>query len=102
MWLFGYFSVYISCINLTLCVFSTSSSHVGLPPSLSSPHFIHFLCLSQSLHLYQNFLYFSTLLFLRSELCFSNNCSHRFLPAFVAAAVLKQVLDAIWPASVFC
>lgn len=51
--------------------------------------------LSESFLLYQDFLYFFTLLSLRSELCLSNNSSPGFLPAFVAAAVSKQVVDAI-------
>lgn len=63
----------------------------SLPLGLSSnrpptPLLCGFLCL------YQDFLYFSTLLFPR---CFANNYSHGFLPAYVAAAVLKQVLVAI-------
>lgn len=100
-------SLFVSSMNLTSSVYFQLVAHMcpSLPASLhlSAPLTPSIsLCVSQSLHLYQDFLYFSTLLFLRSESCFSNNSSHSFLPAFVAAAVLKQVLDAIWSASVFC
>ncbi|CAB1433253.1 unnamed protein product [Pleuronectes platessa] len=48
-----------------------------------------------SLHMYQDFLYFSTLLSLRSQSCFSNDPSRGFLPAFCSSScVLKQVEDA--------
>lgn len=59
-------------------------------------------CLPLSSHLEQDFLCFSTLLSVHSESCFSNTSSHVSSQLFVAAAVLKQVLDAIWPASMFC
>ena len=86
-------------IWLPMCIssYQSASLHPSAPPRLHpSPS------LSQSLHLYQDFLYFPTLLSLRSEWCLSNSSSRGFLPAAVAAAVLKQVLDAIWPASVLC
>lgn len=72
-------------MNLTFCV----SCHPSLTGSASLP---------LSSHLQQDFLYFSTLLSVHSKLCFSNTSSHVSSPLFVAAAVLKQVLDAIWPA----
>lgn len=73
-----------------LYVFPQISCHPVLPASTS---------FSLSLLLEQDFLYFSTLLSVHSKLCCSNRSSHVPSLLFVAAAVLKQVLVAIWPAS---
>lgn len=75
------------CLDLTFCV---SFLQIALPDCIC-------LSLSVSSQLQQDFLYFSTLLSVHSKLCFSNTSSHVFSPLCVAAAVLKQVLDAIWP-----
>lgn len=75
--------VYILCDSDFLCELSSLPDWISLP--LSS-------------HLQQDFLYFSTLLSVHLKLCFSTMSSHVSSPPFVAAAVLKQVLDAIWPA----
>lgn len=82
-WLLACFQPVATCLSLHHSAAVTLSLPVFSPVS-GLPVFFHlaFLCIWRH--------------------CFSNNTSHGFLPAFVAAAVFKQVLDAIWPVSIVC